>query len=82
MIFDVQVGECVVVMSERELLRAWWETADLHDTDHAGPAAVLVGPNTLDLNEEQWRSLYVATSIHLERGFWADITEDEVLIAH
>jgi len=78
MSFGVEIGNRRISLSETEMVRAWWETADLYDNDHSGAAAVTIGNEMIPLSEEQWQKLYADTSTHLDRVFWADILEDEM----
>lgn len=62
----ITVNGQTIFLSEADIDRAFWETADLYDTDHCGPAAVTVGAQTLVLAERDWNALYAATEAHIQ----------------
>ncbi len=50
-----------VHLSDSDVSAAFWQTADLLDNDHYGPATIELSIGAFELPDEEWRDLYVVT---------------------
>lgn len=76
---QVTVNGLSVILTDDQVTEVWHQTADLYDDDHFGPANILLGSRVVTLHESQWQSLYTHASAYIEREFWAEMLEENVL---
>lgn len=48
-------------LSDSDVSAAFWQTADLIDTDHSGPALVELAEGSFTLTQDEWEALYLVT---------------------
>lgn len=74
---QVGVDTARIVLTDDQITRTWCQIADLYDSNHSGPATIIMGNYTTTLSEEQWHFLYEQTSGFIEKEFRVDMLEEK-----